>query len=108
MNGEQEDQARYNIITVPAGQTNINTGIVIGLIPGAWTWVNVQVITSAGYGPKSEDYPMETGNYGRIFFLSSSLFKLKCSEACAHIHYFVCLNMLARRQAFCLFEYACL
>ena len=61
---EVEEQARFNILKIPRGQDNIDNGLIIGLTPGQWYMCNVQAISSAGYGPKSEDYPQETANYG--------------------------------------------
>ncbi|KAL8610221.1 hypothetical protein ACOMHN_038916 [Nucella lapillus] len=65
---EAEDQARFNIIAVPDGKNNIDHGMIIGLVPGHWYIVNIQAITSAGYGPKSEDYPQETANFAPALF----------------------------------------
>jgi hypothetical protein len=63
---ETEDQAKFNNVPLPEGEDNIDRGLIIGLQGLHWYWVNIQVITSAGYGPKSEDYPQECGNYGRL------------------------------------------
>ncbi|KAK7493986.1 hypothetical protein BaRGS_00014868 [Batillaria attramentaria] len=60
---EEEEQARFNIIPVPPGSDNVDHGLIIGLVPGHWYISNVQSITSAGFGPKSENYPQETANF---------------------------------------------
>ena len=60
---DREDQARFNIVRL-GKLDNIDNGLVIGLVPGHWYIVNVQAISSAGYGPKSEDFPQETANFG--------------------------------------------
>ncbi|XP_025106853.1 contactin-like isoform X2 [Pomacea canaliculata] len=59
---ETEDQARYNFIRIPWGMDNIDHGLIIGLFPRDWYIVNVQTYNSAGFGPKSEDYPQQTTN----------------------------------------------
>lgn len=63
MDDEEEEQARYNIIPVRPGEDNVDTGIIIGLVAGHWYISNIQTMTSAGFGPKSEDYPQETANF---------------------------------------------
>ncbi|XP_070192772.1 contactin-like isoform X2 [Littorina saxatilis] len=65
---EEEEQARFNIIAIPPGKDNIEHGLIIGLVPGHWYVCNVQSISSAGYGPKGEDYPQETANYAPALY----------------------------------------
>ena len=66
--GEDETMSIYNIIS---GQTD--TGLVIGLEPHTYYYVNVQVYNSAGNGPKSQDYLEETLRAGRsMFYLSQT------------------------------------
>ncbi|XP_076447632.1 contactin-like [Babylonia areolata] len=65
---ETEDQARFNIISLPDRADNIDHGLIIGLVPGHWYKVTVQALTSAGYGPKSEYYPQETANFAPALY----------------------------------------
>ena len=55
----------------------LDTGLVIGLEIDVNTWVDVQVYNSAGLGPRSEAYIMETSGFGEYWQNDTPSFRLR-------------------------------